>query len=63
MFGGITSAIVFVLATAAMAAPTSAFSTQALDARPEAVATGAALLVLASVLRRSRRSLPNGRAR
>ncbi len=60
MFGGITAAIVFVLATGAIAAPTSQFWTRALDARPEAVATGAALLVLASVLRRS---LPNGRTR
>ena len=60
MVGGITAAIVFVLATGAMAAPTSTLWTRALDSRPEAVATGAALLVLASVLRRS---LPNGRAR
>ena len=60
MFGGITAAIVFVLATGAIAAPTSQFWTRALDSRPEAVATGAALLVLASVLRRS---LPNGRTR
>jgi hypothetical protein len=60
MFGGITAAIVFVLATGAMAAPVTPFWTRALDSRPEAVATGAALLVLASVLRRS---LPNGRAR
>lgn len=57
MVGGITAAIVFVLATGAMAAPTSTLWTRALDSRPEAIATGAALLVLASVLRRS---LPNG---
>ena len=61
MVGGITAAIVFVLATGgALAAPTSTLWTRALDSRPEAVATGAALLVLASVLRRS---LPNGRMR
>jgi hypothetical protein len=60
MLGGITAAFVFVLATGAIAAPTTAFWTRALDARPEAVATGAALLVLASVLRRS---LPNSRTR
>jgi hypothetical protein len=53
MFGGITAAIVFVLATGAIAAPISPFWTRAIDARPEAIATGAALLVLASVLRRS----------
>ena len=58
MVGGIAAAIVFVLATGALAAPTSAFWTRALDSRPEAIATGAALLVLASVLRRS---LPSGR--
>jgi hypothetical protein len=52
MFGGITAAIVFVLATGAIAAPISPLWTRALDSRPEAVATGAALLVLASVLRR-----------
>jgi hypothetical protein len=60
MFGGITAAIVFVLATGAIAAPASGVWTSALDARPEAVATGAALLVLASVLRRG---LPSGRTR
>jgi len=60
MVGGITAAIVFVLATGAMAAPASTLWTRALDSRPEAIATGAALLVLASVLRRS---LPNGRTR
>jgi hypothetical protein len=60
MVGGITAAIVFVLATGALAAPTSTFWTRAIDSRPEAVATGAALLVLASVLRRS---LPNVRTR
>jgi hypothetical protein len=60
MVDGITAAIVFVLASGAIAAPTSTFWTRALDSRPEAVATGAALLVLASVLRRS---LPNSRTR
>jgi len=60
MVGGITAAIVFVLATGAMAAPASTLWTRALDSRPEAIATGAALLVLASVLRRS---LPNSRTR
>ena len=52
MFGGITAAFVVVLATGAIGAPVSPFWTQALDSRPEAVATGAALLMLASVLRR-----------
>jgi|RhiMetStandDraft_4_1073278.scaffolds.fasta_scaffold404006_1 hypothetical protein len=52
MFGGITAAFVFVLATGAIAAPVTPFWTHALDSRPEAVATGAALLMLASVLRR-----------
>ena len=60
MFGGITAAIVFVLATGAIAAPTTPFWTHALDSRPEAVATGAALLVVASVLRRR---LSNARTR
>jgi len=60
MFGAIMAAIGFILATGAMAAPAASFGTKALDARPEAVATGAALLVLASVLRRR---LPNGRTR
>lgn len=60
MIGGITAAIGFVLAAGAIAAPTSTLWTRALDSRPEAVATGAALLVLASVLRRS---LPGARAR
>jgi|KBSMisStaDraftv2_1062788.scaffolds.fasta_scaffold1190496_1 hypothetical protein len=60
MVDGITAAIVFVLATGAIAAPTSSFWARALDSRPEAIATGAALLVLASVLRRS---LPNSRTR
>jgi hypothetical protein len=60
MFGGITAAIVFVLATGAIAAPTTPFWTRALDSRPEAVATGAALLVVASVLRRR---VPNARTR
>jgi hypothetical protein len=60
MAGSITAAIGFVLAAGAIAAPTATFWTRALDSRPEALATGAALLVLASVLRRS---LPNRRAR
>lgn len=60
MFGGITAAFVFVLATGAIAAPITPFWTRALDARPEAIATGAALLVLASMLRRR---LPNGPTR
>jgi hypothetical protein len=59
MVGGITAAIGFVLAAGAMAGPASLW-TRALDSRPEAIATGAALLVLASVLRRS---VSNGRAR
>jgi hypothetical protein len=58
VFVGITAVIVFVFTTGATAAPTSVFWTRALDSRPEAIATGAALLVLASVLRRS---LPSGR--
>ena len=60
MAGGITAAIGFVLAAGAIAAPTSTFWTRTLDSRPEAVATGAALLILASVLRRS---LPSARTR
>ena len=60
MFGGITAAFVFVLATGAIAAPTTPFWTRALDSRPEAVVTGAALLMLASVLRRR---LPSTRSR
>ena len=58
MAGGITAAIGFVLAAGAIAAPESTFWTRALDSRPEAIATGAALLILASVLRRS---LPSSR--
>jgi hypothetical protein len=60
MFGGITAAFVFVLATGAIAAPITPFWTRALDSRPEALATGAALLMIASVLRRS---VSNGRPR
>ena len=60
MAGGITAAIGFVLAAGAIAAPTSTFWARTLDSRPEAVATGAALLILASVLRRS---LPSARTR
>ena len=60
VFVGITAVIVFVFTTGAIAAPMSTFWTRALDSRPEAIATGAALLVLASVLRRS---LSNGRTR
>ena len=60
MAGGITAAIGFVLAAGAIAAPTSTLWTRTLDSRPEAVATGAVLLILASVLRRS---LPGARTR
>ena len=58
VFVGITAVIIFVFTTGAIAAPMSTFWTRALDSRPEAIATGAALLLLASVLRRS---LPSGR--
>ena len=53
VFVGITAALLFVFTTGAIAAPLSTFWTRTLDARPEAVATGAALLMLASLLRRS----------
>lgn len=49
----ITISIIFILAIIAMASPASASWMRALDARPEAVATGSALLAIAFVLRRN----------
>ena len=57
---GVTAALLIVFTTGAIAAPMSTFWIRALDPRPEASATGAALLVLASV---RRRSLPKRPAR
>jgi hypothetical protein len=49
----IVTSIFGVVVLAAIATPASAVWSRALDARPEAVATGSALLALASLLRRN----------